>query len=138
MKNRLFFDTDVILDIALDRKPFSEFGATLLSQVESNHFSGFTSSVIFSNVYYIHRKLASHAAAISFLRKLRLILTVLPVDDMVIQTALESDLKDFEDSIQYYAALKNKMDFIITRNVNDFKGSQIPVHTPEEFLLLKL
>lgn len=137
MKDRIFIDTDVIIDIAIARKPFFESAASLLSQIEAGSFEGYTSSVIFTNVYYIHRKLSDHETAIKFLKKLRLILKVLSVDDLSIQKGLESNFKDFEDSIQYFTSTKNKMDFIITRNVGDFKGSIIKVHTPQEFLILK-
>jgi len=137
MKERVFIDTDVIIDIAIARKPFVESGASLLSKIEAGIFDGFTSSVIFTNVYYIHKKLSSHEIAVSFLKKLRLILKVLPVDDLIIQKGLESGMKDFEDSVQYFTSTKNRIDYIITRNVEDFKNSIIKVHTPEEFLILK-
>jgi predicted nucleic acid-binding protein len=56
------------------------------------------------------------------------------VDDCIIQEALESEFKDFEDAIQYFTAVKNNMDCIITRNINDYKQSTIPVYTPTELL----
>ena len=59
------------------------------------------------------------------------------MDDLIIQKGLESGFKDFEDSIQYFTSTKNKIDYIITRNVGDFKNSIIKVHTPQEFLVLK-
>ena len=56
------------------------------------------------------------------------------VDDSIIHKALESDFNDFEDAIQYFTAIENNMDCIITRNVNDYKKSIIPVYTPTELL----
>lgn len=137
MKEKLFLDTDVIIDIAIDRKPFSQPAAELLSSIENGTYLGFTSSSIFTNVYYIHRKLANHDTAIHFLKKIRLICKVLNVDDLIIQKSLESDFSDFEDSIQYFTSVHNKIDIIITRNVEDYKYSTIPVHTPREFLEIK-
>jgi hypothetical protein len=58
------------------------------------------------------------------------------VDDSIIQKALEAGFKDFEDSVQYFTAVENKIDYIITRNVADYKGSTIPVCTPTDFLKL--
>ncbi|HNC01325.1 MAG TPA: PIN domain-containing protein, partial [Leptospiraceae bacterium] len=81
MKDRVFLDSDVILDIAIARKPFLLAAANLLSQIEAGIFDGYTSSIIFTNIYYIQKKLTSHEVAVSFLKKLRLILKVLPVDD---------------------------------------------------------
>jgi hypothetical protein len=90
--------------------------------------------VVFTNAYYIQRKLIDHSASINFLKKLRLIVTVLNVDDIIIQKALESGWEDFEDSVQYFTAIHNKIDYIITRNTTDYKKSSIPVYTPTEFL----
>ncbi|MCL1991642.1 MAG: PIN domain-containing protein [Spirochaetes bacterium] len=85
-------------------------------------------------MYYIQRKLIGHEAAINFLKNLRLLLTVLSVDDQTVQKALESEFKDFEDAIQYFTALENKVDCIITRNINDYNKSLLPVYSPTELL----
>jgi predicted nucleic acid-binding protein len=106
----------------------------LLNSVEKGLYKGFTSSIIFSNTYYIQRKLIGHDQSINFLKKLRVLLTVLNVSDQIIQKALESEFKDFEDAIQYFTALENNIECIITRNVDDFNKSVIPVYTPTELL----
>jgi predicted nucleic acid-binding protein len=98
---------------------------------------GYTSTVIFTNTYYIQRKLKDHNTAINFLKKLRLLLTVLTVDDKIIQKALESGFCDFEDAVQYYTAVENKMDYIITRNTDDYKKSTIKVYTPTQYIKMK-
>jgi predicted nucleic acid-binding protein len=59
------------------------------------------------------------------------------VDDKIIQKALESGFNDFEDAVQYYTAVENKMDYIITRNTDDYKKSTIKVYTPSQYLKLK-
>ena len=105
-----------------------------MNYVEDGLYKGYTSSIIFSNTYYVQRKLIGHEISINFLKKLRLLLTVLNVDDQIIQLALESGFNDFEDAIQYFAAKRNDIDCIITRNVNDYKKSLIPVYTPSELL----
>jgi pyridoxal biosynthesis lyase PdxS len=61
-------------------------------------------------------------------------LTVLNVDDSILQKALESGFGDFEDAVQYFTAVQNEIDYIITRNTEDYKKSVIPVYTPTEFL----
>ncbi len=137
MKNRLFIDSDIILDIALNRQPFFNSSSLLLSSIEIKLFEGYTSSIIISNLYYIIRKIESHRHAIDFISKLGLLLKVLPVDDEVIKKSLESSFKDFEDAIQYYTALAGNINYIITRNVKHYTRSEIHVHTPEEFIKLK-
>lgn len=105
--------------------------------IETKRVLGFTSSVIVSNIYYIVRKVDSHKSAIDFISKLRLFVNILPVDSEIINLALESRFKDFEDAIQYYCAYANRSDFIITRNVKDYSRAQLKVHTPEEYLKIK-
>ncbi len=137
MKDRLFIDADIILDIALVREPHFHPSAYIFSLIETKRVLGFTSSVIVSNIYYIVRKVDSHKSAIDFISKLRLFVTILPVDSEIINLALESRFKDFEDAVQYYCAYTNRSDFIITRNVKDYSRAQLKVHTPEEYLKIK-
>jgi predicted nucleic acid-binding protein len=141
MKEKLFFDNDVILDISIDRDDLLENDANeaikLLNLVEAGEYKGYTSTVIFTNTYYIQRKLKDHNTSINFLKRLRLIVTVLNVDDRIIQKALESGFKDFEDAVQYFTAVENKMDYIITRNTEDYKKSTIKVYTPSQYLKTK-
>jgi len=126
----------VILDISIKRELDIKDSVKLINQVESGLYKGYTSTIIFSNTYYIQRKLIGHEVSINFLKNLRLLVTVLNVDDSIIHKALESDFNDFEDAIQYFTATENNMDCIITRNVCDYKKSIIPVYTPTELLKL--
>jgi predicted nucleic acid-binding protein len=64
------------------------------------------------------------------------VLTVLNVDDSILQKALESEFADFEDAVQYFTAMQNEIKYIITRNTEDYKKSAIPVYTPTEFLTM--
>jgi len=131
---KIFLDTDVILDVSIEREMDIKDSVKIINLVENKLLNGYTSSVIFSNTYYIQRKLIGHDIAINFLKNLRMLLTVLNVDDLIIKKALETDFKDFEDAIQYYTAIENNMDCIITRNVDDYKNSTIPIYTPTELL----
>jgi len=131
---KIYFDNDVILDISIKRELDIKDSVVLLNLVEAGLFKGYTSSVIFTNTYYIQRKLVGHEISINFLKKLRLLLAILNVGDLIIQKALESEFSDFEDAVQYFTAIENKMDCIITRNVEDYKNSTVPIYTPKEFL----
>jgi predicted nucleic acid-binding protein len=131
---KLFFDNDVIIDISIKREPFLKDSVKLFNFVETGKYTGYTSSVVFTNTYYIQKKLTDHKTTIDFLKKLRLVLTVLNVDDSILQKALESEFDDFEDAVQYFTAIQNEIDYIITRNTGDYKKSTIPVYTPTEFL----
>jgi predicted nucleic acid-binding protein len=131
----VFIDTDVIIDFLIDRKPFSIEAAKIFSLIDQKKIKGSVSSISFSNLYYVLRKIGSHKKVISSLQKLSEFVDILKVDSEIIKSALLSDFKDFEDSIQYFTALENKkIDYIITRNIRDFREVSLPVMTPETFL----
>lgn len=136
---RILVDTDVILDVFLDRKPFSDFSSQVFSLCENKEILGFVTPVIFSNTYYLLRRVGKHEKVIENLMRLLSITGVLSMDKNVIHQALVSEFKDFEDALQNYAAVANgSIDVIVTRNIKDFKKSEIGVLTPENFLKLIL
>lgn len=132
---KILIDTDVILDFFLDREPFSENAASILSLCEKKVIVGYVTPVIISNVYYL---LSQKAKQDKVLEKLKLLLTFLEIvviDKNSIQLALNSDFKDFEDALQNYAAeLNGEINLIITRNTKDYKKSELGVMSPEDFL----
>ncbi len=132
---KVLIDTDVILDFFFDRKPFSDNAAQILALCESNKITGFITSVIISNVYYLLRKTATHEKVIEKLGQLTSIIEVLNTDKTVIIKALNSSFKDFEDALQNFSAeTSGEIDLIITRNIKDFKYSSLGILTPENYL----
>lgn len=133
--HNLFIDTDVIIDLLADRQPFSREAAILFTLAEQKKLKIFSSSLTFSNLYYILRKIESHLKVINKLNSLSGIMNILKVDETVVKNALQSDFQDFEDSLQYHCALDHKqINAIITRNVKDYRNSELPVMTPADFL----
>ena len=131
----IFIDTDVIIDFLIDRKPHSREAAFIFTLVEQKKLKGYVSSLTFSNLYYVLRKFESHSKVITKLDSITKLLTILKVDQQTIKDAIESGFTDFEDSIQYNCALDyKKIDVLITRNIKDFKNSEIPVMTPSDYL----
>ncbi|MDT3740861.1 MAG: PIN domain-containing protein [Candidatus Kapabacteria bacterium] len=135
--NNLLLDTDVLMDFFLDRKPFSDDAAKILSLCELKQLNGFVTPVIISNLYYLLRKLSNHNKVIEKLKQLLTFIDVLEMTREIIIKALNSDFKDFEDALQNYSA-ENSMfiNVIITRNTKDYKNSYLGVMTPEDFLKL--
>ena len=132
---KVLLDTDVILDFFFDRQPFSEFASKVLSLCELNSIQGFVTPVIISNVYYLLRRTTKHEKVIEKLNQLLTITDVLMMDKNVIIVALNSKFGDFEDALQNYAAvIDGNIDVILTRNIKDFKNSEIGALTPEEYL----
>jgi len=134
MKNVLI-DTDIILDFFLDREPFSDHAAKILTLCENNQLIGFVTPVIVSNVYYILSQNAKQEKVIEKLKLLLSILEIATIDKNIITISLNSDFKDFEDALHNYAAENHQfISVIITRNTKDFKKSNIAVMSPEDFL----
>ena len=133
--HKILVDTDVILDFFFDREPFSENAAKILSLCEMKKVTGYVSPVIVSNVYYLLRQTAKHEKVIEKLGLLISFMEVLIVDKASILRALNSEFKDFEDALQNYAAEQSKeIDVLITRNIKDFKRSNLSVMTPDDYL----
>jgi predicted nucleic acid-binding protein len=131
---KLLIDTDVILDFFFDRKPYSDHASQLLSLCESEKIMGYITPVIYSNVYYILRQTAPHAKVIEKLYQLLMILDVLTMDREVVLEALNSGFKDFEDALQNASAIRVKhISAILTRNVKDYKKSELGIMTPEVY-----
>lgn len=134
---KILVDTDVILDFFFDRKPFSENSTTILNLCEKKIIEGYVTPVIISNIYYLLRRNAKHEKVIEKLKLLLTILNVLKMDKSTIEKALNSDFKDFEDALQNFSAVNfGEIEAIITRNIKDYKRSEIGVLTPESFVNL--
>lgn len=134
---KILIDTDVILDFFFDRKPYSDNSATILSYCEQGLLEGFITPVIISNIYYLLRRTAKHEKVIEKIKQLLTIIHVLQMDRLVVEKALNSEFKDFEDALQNFAALNHgEIEVIITRNVKDYKKSEIGALTPEIFVKL--
>jgi predicted nucleic acid-binding protein len=133
--HHLFIDTDVIIDLLIDRQPFSRETAILFTLAEQKKLKIFSSSLTFCNLYYVLRKIESHQKVIRKLSSLTSIMNILKVDEMVVNNAIKSDFQDFEDSLQYHCALDyRQINAIITRNVRGYRNSELPVMTPADFL----
>jgi len=134
----VLLDTDVILDFFLDRKPFSDDTARIFALCESKEVHGFITPVAYSNTYYLLRQAAHHDRVIDKLKLLLSITDVLPMDRDVVVQALNSGFSDFEDALQYSAAIVGgNIDAIITRDTKDYRKSRIAVLTPESFIRSK-
>jgi predicted nucleic acid-binding protein len=134
MENVLI-DTDVILDFFYDREPFAEFAADILNLCEENKLKGFITPVIVCNVYYLLRKTAKHQIVIEKIKQLLTIIEVLKIDKEIVLDSLNSDFKDFEDALQNFSAIRNeKISIVLTRNIKDYKKSELAIMTPETYL----
>lgn len=132
--DKIFIDTDVILDFMIGRHPFAIDAAQILSLAERKKVSICTTSLVFSNAYYILRKLGTHKKVMEKLTKLARLLDIIGISKLPLLHALSSEFNDFEDALQHYAALAENVKIIITRNTKDYKHSELAVLTPDQFL----
>jgi len=127
-------DINIFIDIFLERKSHYSSSAEIFSLVEMGKISGYISAASYGTIYYLLSKELNREIAIKILEKIKLVFKTAKVDDRIIELAIVSDFKDFEDAIQYYSAVSNNVNYIITRDKKDFVKSDIPVFTPEEFI----
>ena len=121
---KLLIDTNIVIDLLAKREPYYADSARLFSLADKKQVILTVSSLTIANTHYTLMKVKNASESKSILRKLKLILDVLPLDDKVIDLALnDSDFEDFEDGIQYFSAIENNVDIIITRNLKDYKKS---------------
>lgn len=134
---KIFLDTNILLDVLLERKGLVEASASIFSKADLGEIRLFVSALSFANIFYILSKATNPANARNALRTIETIVEVLDLNGKVIKLSLNDDgFKDFEDGLQYYSAIENAAEIIITRNLKDFKNAKIPVMTPEAFLKL--
>ena len=133
---KILLDTNVLLDVLCDRKPFAEDSATVWKQCEIRCVSELISAVSVPNIVYIMRRELSPERTEQLLRFLLMIFDVseLKADDL--KKAASLRFPDYEDALQIVTAEKEKASYIVTRNKKDFAGSPIPAVTPGEFLQL--
>ncbi|WP_298954881.1 PIN domain-containing protein [uncultured Nonlabens sp.] len=136
--SRLLIDTNIVIDLLSKRDKFYDEAADLFSRADKKELELTISSLTFANTNYILSKLKSAKEAREILRKFKVLVELLSLDDKITELALSDDnFPDFEDGLQYYSAIENQIEIIITRNKKDFKNSKIPVLTAKEFLARK-
>lgn len=132
---RILIDTNVVLDVLLKREPFYKAAVEVMELTKLNNVQEYVSASAITDIYYLaYRQLKNKELAGRLLKKLLTIVSVAGVSEQEIKEALELEWSDFEDSVQYSVAYWQGMDAIITRNLNDYKKSEIPVWQPEQAL----
>jgi predicted nucleic acid-binding protein len=129
---KILLDTNIVLDVLMDRMPFSDTAVELFSKVEEGNIIGYLCGTTITTVYYLAAKTLGAARAQEEIKKLLTLFEVAPVNRLVLESALAVDFNDFEDAVIHEAACHVGADAIVTRNLKDFKKSRISVYTSEE------
>jgi hypothetical protein len=124
-----------VIDLLSRRAPFFEESALIFSLADKKQIELSISSLTIANTSYVLLRQMDSNKTKSILRKLRLIVKTLQLDDKIVGLALNDEtFSDFEDGLQYFSAIENGQDLIITRNLKDFKHSKLPVMTAKQFI----
>lgn len=135
MVNKVFVDTDVIIDHLTDRHPFANSSSMMFELNEQRRIQIHISAISVNNIYYISRKVIGQPKALKLIEALIENVEVIGTTKKEIKAAFQTGFKDFADSVQYATARTVKgMSAIITRNIKDYRKSEIAVFSPEIYL----
>ncbi len=124
---KVLIDTNIVLDLILNREPFVESVLILFELVETTKIQGFIAATTITNIFYIVRKAQGRQQAIEELARFSTGLVICSVDSLVVRRALEGNLKDFEDGVQLACAEINQLNAIVTRDISDFSGVELSI-----------
>ncbi|GEC72405.1 Predicted nucleic acid-binding protein, contains PIN domain [Flavobacterium flevense] len=135
MKN-IFLDSNILMDIFANRQPFVKASLEIYKLGVNNKINLYTSSNTITTLHYLLKKFISEDKIRMALEEVLENIQIIAVDINIIRKSLKSSHKDFEDAIQITAAQSiHNMDCIVTRDLKDYKNSEIKVFTPDEFLI---
>ncbi|MBM4041494.1 MAG: PIN domain-containing protein [Planctomycetes bacterium] len=130
----VFVDTNVLLDVLDEREPFCEEAFKVWTLADEGHIRAFVSAISFTNIYYLTRKDRGRAEADRAMRLLRDSFEPVPLDEPLLNQAIDSGHDDLEDAVQFCSALRCGAECLVTRNPQHFPSEDISVLTPAEFL----
>ncbi len=131
---KILFDTNVILDVMLLRAPFYRAATLLISEVERKNIEGYICSTTVTTIYYLVSKVKKKKETTQLIKNLLQIFNVSHVDKLILESALNSNFPDYEDSVLHESALRAALGGIVTRDRKDFRKSTLTIFDPEELL----
>jgi len=129
---KILFDTNVILDVLLNRKPFVELSANLVSSVENKTIEGYLCATTITTLDYLISKSRNRETAKIEIQKLLTLFQIADVNSTVLSMAINSGFTDFEDAVQYFSGKCSNVDGLVSRNTKDYKKAILPIYTPDE------
>lgn len=134
---RLLLDTNVILDFLGINDGFSDDAEDVINLAITGDAIELVSASAITDIYYVAcKRLKDRQKVINLISNMQNYIHILPVTEDDISIAIKRNWKDFEDAVQYSVAVSNQIDYIITRNPQDFEEDNIPIFTPKQFLAI--
>ena len=131
---RVLLDANVLIDFLLDRAPFADAAAELLSLADRGDIQGLACADSFTTIFYLARKAAGKEQAQRHVGTLLSMVDVASVNRATLEAAIKSGAPDFEDAVVMESARQARADYIVTRNEKDFAKSSVPAHSPRSML----
>jgi predicted nucleic acid-binding protein len=131
---KILFDTNVILDMLLNRFPHASNAVDLVSMVEQNVIQGFLCATTITTIDYLCTKAIGKDLARNAINQLLELFLIAEVNQTVLKNAANSNFSDFEDALLYQSGIYIKINGLVTRNVKDFKFAEYSIYTPQELL----
>lgn len=131
---KILVDTNVILDVLCDRPEFVDSSSKIWKYCEVGQIEGYISALSVPNIVYILRKELTPQKTERLIQQITMIFKVVDLRSTDLKAAAEMFTSDYEDALQMCQAVRINADFIITRNIRDFKGSKVPALKPSELL----
>ncbi|WP_019865352.1 PIN domain-containing protein [Methylovulum miyakonense] len=129
---KILFDTNVVLDLLLNREPFAKDAAILFNAVESCKIQGVLCATTITTIDYLCAKSIGGTLAKQAIKSLLELFLIAEVNQKILVAALDSSFADFEDAVLYQAGIYVGVDGLVTRNVKDFSSAESPVYTPPD------
>jgi predicted nucleic acid-binding protein len=133
---KVLFDTNVILDVLLQRQPYHVAATKLMAAAETSQISGYLGATTATTIFYLYAKSSSNRDAKKVLDKLPNIFNVAPVNRSVLHAALTGNFKDYEDAVLHEAGIRAGFDCIVTRNAKDFSKAKVPIYEPADLITI--
>ena len=133
---RVLLDTNIVLDLLLQREPFADDAKDIFLLIENNQIDGFLCATTITTLHYLISKSKNKEEANHIIKTLLKIFNIAPVDKTTLLNASDDIGIDYEDSVIYSSAKISKIDIIITRDNKGFKNSKVKVLKPKEFLAI--
>lgn len=131
---KLLIDTNVVLDLMLERQPFVEHATLLLTQVEQGIIEGYLCATTLTTLEYLLQKELGDKKSKPLLKALLQLFDITPVNRMVIEQALVNSFDDFEDGVLHESAIHANLQGIVTRDKKGFQKAKLPVYSPAEII----
>ena len=131
---RVIVDTNVVLDVLLDREPFVKAAVDVFCLVEESRIDAFLCATTITTIDYLLTQSLPASKARDTLRRLISLFEIATVNRPVIERAIGSKIRDFEDAVLDESGQMAGVDSVVTRNTKDFAGSVLKVFDPNEFL----